>query len=300
MSQKKPLRAEFEKVIASGKQSFFWEHYLSKQFSAPYHYHPEYELFLIMRGYGRRLVGHSIAQFGPGELVFLAPNVPHVWMVAPGCKQVEAFYIQFLPSFMGEDFFDRPEMRTIQGLMATSRRGVTFSPAVRRDVAALLGAFPSLPETDRLIALITILHRLSCDTKAHPLGNPTARVQFNLKQEDRIDRVFQYLNRNLSHPISQAEVAKSVNLSSSAFSRLFKRTTRKCFMEVVNELRIAQVCQQLEETEQSIAEIAYACGYDTLSHFNCQFRRIMKMTPKKYRHQLGGMVAQSAAQSGLS
>jgi AraC-like DNA-binding protein len=109
----------------------------------------------------------------------------------------------------------------------------------------------------------------------------------------RIDRIFQYLNQNLDRPISQADVANQVRLSTSAFSRFFKRTTRKCFMNVLHELRIAQVCQHLEETDASIAEIAFACGYETLSHFNHQFRLIMKMTPRQYRRRMEGIVNQS-------
>jgi AraC-like DNA-binding protein len=285
MSQLAKRRPEFEKIVAGGRQSFFWSHCLCRRFVAPYHYHPEYELFLVIRGYGRRLVGHSISQFGPGELVFLAPNVPHVWMVDPDCAQVEAVYVQFQPAFLGETFFDGPEWRAVRDLMTASRQGVTFSPATHRAVAALLAAFPAMDETRRLIALLEILQLLSADRKARPLGTLKGRVQFNRRQEARIDKVFQFLNQNLTRPISQAAVARSVNLSASAFSRLFKRVTRKCFMEVVNELRIEKVCRELEESGQSIAEIAYACGYETLSHFNSQFRRVMKMTPRQYRRR---------------
>lgn len=293
MHHKQAIRAEFEKIIARGKQSFFWEHGRGMRFTAPYHYHPEYELFLIIRGHGQRLIGHSIASFGPGELVFLGPNVPHVWMVAQSCKQVEAFYIQFLPSFMGEGVFDRPEMQAIRKLMDTSQRGVSFSPSTRRDVAAMLEPFHSLHETERLITLLAILNRLSRDTKVRLLGDLSAKFLLNRKHEVRIDRIFQYLNQNLDRPISQADVAGQVRLSTSAFSRFFKRTTRKCFMNVLHELRIAQVCQRLEETDASIAEIAFACGYETLSHFNHQFRLIMKMTPRQYRRRMEGIVNQS-------
>lgn len=287
MSQIERFRADFEKIVAGGKQSFFWAHCLSRRFVTPYHYHPEFELFLVIRGYGRRLVGQSISQFGPGELVFLAPNVPHVWMVDPDCKQVEAVYVQFHPSFLGETFFEGPEWQAVRTLMTASRQGVKFSPSTHREVAALLATLPFMNETKRLITLLEILHRLSADKKARPLGNLKGRVQFNHRQEARIDKVFQFLNQNLTRPISQAAVARSVNLSSSAFSRLFKRTTRKCFMAVVNELRIEKVCQALEESGQSIAEIAYACGYETLSHFNSQFLRLMKMTPRHYRERAG-------------
>jgi AraC-like DNA-binding protein/quercetin dioxygenase-like cupin family protein len=288
MRQNKPLHAQFEKILARGRQSFYWRHCIIKQFVVPYHYHPEFELILICEGRGRRLVGDSIGHFGPGELALIAPHVPHVWMVAPDCPRAETIYVQFRPDFLGMEFFARPEWQAARELMETARRGVGFNPAVREDVAARLKKFPKLDETARLLSLLEILQRMSGDRGAHPLARSPGPARFNRRHEERIDRVFQYLNQKLNGPISQAEIARSVHLSPAAFSRLFKRTTGKCFMEAVNELRIGQVGRLLTETSRSISEIAYECGYETLSHFNRQFRQFMKMTPRQYRRKVGG------------
>jgi len=118
------------------------------------------------------------------------------------------------------------------------------------------------------------------------LGKPVSPVRLNRREEERISWAFKYLNENLTGSISQAEVAKSVRLSSSAFSRLFKKTTRKCFMQVVNELRVAQVCRLLAETDRTISEIAFGCGFESLPNFHSQFRRIMKISPGKHRKKL--------------
>ncbi len=258
-----------------------------RRFLAPYHYHPEYEIIHIRDGHGQRLVGSSIAPFGPGDLVFLAPHVPHVWMSSPDCARSETIYVQFLPDFLGAGFFDRPEMRSVRKLMELSRRGVVFGPAARKEVIGQLEKFNALNETGRLLALLNILVRLSRDSSARPLGRGAARVRLNRGHEERMDRVFQRLNQDLAGPISQAEVARNAGMSPSTFSRLFKRITGKRFMEIVNELRINQACRSLAESGQTIAEIAFRCGYETLSHFNRQFRRFMKATPRQYRHRLG-------------
>lgn len=280
-----PTRAKFEKIITTGQQSFFWRHVVCRQFSAPYHYHPECELIHIRDGRGRRLVGDSIGHFGPGDLVFIAPNVPHIWQVAPECPKAETVYIQFLPDFLGQEFFKIPEMRQVLKLMTTTQAGVTFGSSTRKEMTARLEQFPALEKSDRLIALLDILSRLGKSPGIRPLGKPVNRSSLNLREEDRITQVFKYLNQNLTEPISQAEVARSVRLSSSAFSRLFKKTTGKCFMTVVNELRVAEVCRLLAETARSISEIAFGCGFESLSSFHCQFRRIMKTSPGEYRRK---------------
>lgn len=286
MRQTQPHHAEFEKIIASARQSFFWAHASAPKLIQPYHYHPEYEILHIRDGHGRRLVGNTIVHFGPGDLVFIGPQVPHVWMSAPDCTRCETIFVQFLPDFLGAGFFDRPEMRSVRRLMDLSQRGVVFDSEVRREVIEQLEAFDFLNETERLLALLNILVRMSGDAAAHPLGFGVSNARLNRGHEARIDRVFQHLNQHLTEPIVQADIARSVGMSPATFSRLFRRTTGRSFMRVVNELRIDQVCRRLTESSQTIAEIAFDCGYETLSHFNRQFRRIMKTTPRQYRRHL--------------
>jgi AraC-like DNA-binding protein len=289
ISQNQPARAEFEKILPAERQSFLWKHITRRQFTAPYHYHPEFELIHIRRGLGRRLVGASISHFSPNDLVFIAPNVPHIWQVAPGCRQAETFYVQFKPEFVGTEFFRLPEMQSVAKMMEAARSGVTFSAHIREEMTVRFRKFPTLTAAERLFELLDILYCLSRDPGMRTLGNAMDSARLNRKQEDRISKVFQYINENLEGSTSQATIARSVNLSSSAFSRLFKQTTGKCFMEVVTELRIAQVCRLLAETDHTISQIAYKCGFETLSHFNSQFRAIMKTTPRKYRRNLGNI-----------
>ena len=283
---RQPLpRAEFEKIITTGRQSFHWQHLVCKQFIAPYHYHPEYELVHIRQGRGRRLVGSSIGHFAPNDLVLIAPNVPHIWQVDPKCPCAEILYIQFLPGFLGPDFFKAPEMQPAMALMTSAQGGVTFNASVRKEIGDSLIPFPCLNKSARLLAFLDILCRLGQRAGVRPLGKPMSGVRLNSRDEERISRVFKYLNENLTGSISQADVAQSVRLSSSAFSRLFKKTTGKCFMQVVHELRIAEVCRLISETDRNISEIAFGCGYESLSSFHCQFRRIVMMPPGKFREK---------------
>jgi AraC-like DNA-binding protein len=170
-------------------------------------------------------------------------------------------------------------------LMTGAQGGVTFNASVRKAMAETLIRFPGLNKSARLLALLDILCRLGQRAGVRTLGKPMSGVRLNSREEERISRVFKYLNENLTGSISQANVARSVRLSSPAFSRLFKKTTGKCFMQVVNELRIAEVCRLLSETDRNISEIAFACGYESLSSFHCQFRRIVKMAPGQYREK---------------
>ncbi|MCF7818030.1 MAG: AraC family transcriptional regulator [Kiritimatiellales bacterium] len=280
-------RASFEKVVTSDNQSVFWKRAIT--FRTPYHYHPECELIHIRQGYGRRWVGGSITHFRSGDLVFIGSNVPHIWRRAPECPQVEALYIQFLPDFAGPDFFNLPEMQSVRELISSAHGGVTFRDPIRTEIASRLDKISELNNSECLLSLLDMLYRLSQDRGRRSLGVATGSPLLNQRQEDRISKVFEYINHHLNESISQAEIAKLVNLTPPSFSRLFKNTTGKCFMEVVNELRITQACRLLDETSRTVAEIAYECGYETLSHFHNKFRKFMNMTPNEYRHNREGV-----------
>ena len=221
--------------------------------------------------------------------MLIAPNVPHFWQVAPECPKAEVLYIQFLPNFPGSEFFNLPELKTVCDLLNAAHCGMTFGPSIRKQASSRLNQFPALNKPERLFAFLETLYRLSQDVDIRPLGKAKNPIRLNRRDEERISKVFQYLNQNLTTSISQAEIAASIRLSSAAFSRLFKKTTGKCFMEVVNELRIAQVCRLLAETDRTISEIAYECGFESLSNFHSQFRTVMKMPPRKYRERIAAI-----------
>jgi len=79
------------------------------------------------------------------------------------------------------------------------------------------------------------------------------------------------------------KAAAQIHLSPGAFCKFFKRITGKTFSDYVNEVRIANVCNQLMATDKQVAEIAYSNGFETLTYFNRVFLRKKKMRPGSYR-----------------
>jgi AraC-like DNA-binding protein len=182
-------------------------------------------------------------------------------------------------------------MKPVRKLMASMQSGVTFSPSVRKVAGTRLQRFNVLNTAERLLDLLGIFCLLGQGPGIRLLSKPMSGALLNRSEEVRITQAFKFLNENLTDPISQADVARSVRLSSPAFSRLFKKTTGKCFMQVVHELRIAEVCRLLLETSKTTSEIAFGCGYESLSSFHCQFRRIMKASPGQYREKCEKVVS---------
>ena len=72
-------------------------------------------------------------------------------------------------------------------------------------------------------------------------------------------------------------------MSNTTFCLLFKKMFRMTFKEYLLKVRIGYACQLLIEDVLSIAEIAYESGFQNISNFNRQFKRIKVITPKEFK-----------------
>ncbi|HEY4156002.1 MAG TPA: cupin domain-containing protein, partial [Puia sp.] len=123
------MKPTFEPLVSSANTSFLVRHFEEKCFSAPYHFHPEYELTWIVEGSGKRYVGTHMHDYFPGDLVLLGSNLPHCWKTenSKAGENSSSVVVQFHPDFMGKDFFSRPEMKYIHRLLTNSQSGIQFT-----------------------------------------------------------------------------------------------------------------------------------------------------------------------------
>ena len=105
------------------------------------------------------------------------------------------------------------------------------------------------------------------------------------KESERMNSVFHYLIDNFHKPISLDDISARANLSPNAFCRFFKSRTKKTFSQFLIEIRINHACKLLIDTEKSIGNICFECGFNNASHFNRYFKQLNGITPLEYRKQ---------------
>ena len=98
-----------------------------------------------------------------------------------------------------------------------------------------------------------------------------------------IRKALDYVQQNLHHEISRDATARYLGVSPSRFSLILKERTGRTFTELVRECRVDHACDMLKNTEQSIAEIADACGFCDQSYFTHVFQDVKGVTPKHFR-----------------
>ena len=109
--------------------------------------------------------------------------------------------------------------------------------------------------------------------------------KFNSKNKDRIDRIFQYTIDNFQEPVTLNAVAAHGRMSVPAFCNYFKKSTKKTYIDFLNEVRIGHACKLLNNTQKSVENICYESGYNTIANFNKQFLKVKNCTPSVYRKE---------------
>lgn len=274
----------FRKITHSELTSFSASIERPPEFDTPWHHHPEYELILILGSTGTRFMGDNIAEFREFELILIGPNLPHFWKEDQNKNpEAEAYVIHFSEDFLGKEFFDIPEGKKIKLLLERSRFGLKFhADEEDRYVAGIKELFEK-NDFDRVMMLLGILNSMSSSERCEQLSSPGFVSFFNHKSSARINRVFEYSITNFKEVIELNTVAQLIHMSKPSFCRFFKKSTGKAYMDFLKELRIGYACKLLQESNMSIIQICYECGYESISNFNRQFKELLRTTPFKYR-----------------
>lgn len=100
-----------------------------------------------------------------------------------------------------------------------------------------------------------------------------------------IAKASQYIEQNYKHNINLNDVAKTVNMSYHYFSRFFKESTGKNFIDYLTELRIEKAMLLLKDSNVNIKMVCYEVGYSDPNYFSKIFKKNTGMTPTEYRNQ---------------
>jgi AraC-like DNA-binding protein/quercetin dioxygenase-like cupin family protein len=275
----------FENVVLEANESIRVLQYSCPAFQSnhTWHYHPLYEISLILKGHGKRFIGDHIGTFAPGDLVLIGPNVPHCWISDNADKENEMLVVQFDPMFLGEAFYSIPEAQSIKNLLAVSRKATLYSPVPHHHKAHQ--QMESVGQSDGLarIAHFLLLCQSLCAADKQALTSDEYIVEQSVRGVDRLTNAINYVKNHLREEIKQPDIAKLVNMAPQSFSRFFRAQTGRTFVSFVNEVRITEACHLLATTDRDILDIALSCGYANISHFNRKFLENKKLTPSRFR-----------------
>jgi len=257
------------------------------KFTYPVHVHPEFELnFMENAKGGRRIVGDSTEIIDDLELCLIGnPNLEHGWVDLDNPESpLHEITIQFHSDLFLHSLLNKKQFQSLSVMFENAKRGLVFSREVIVQVKHRLVSLTSNRSGFySVIELITILYELSLDKNARILCNSTFTNERDSSESRRIQKVMTYLQTNYQKEIHLAEIAGYVGMSEVSFSRFMKKRTGKNFVEYLNDLRLGIASRLLVNSNKSVAEITYECGFNNLSNFNRIFKKRKSCTPKEFR-----------------
>jgi AraC-like DNA-binding protein len=215
--------------------------------------------------------------------------LPHVWVndqkfiKGETDDQAEAIVIHFKEDFLGKNILEIPEMETLRKFLLLSNRGMEIKGKAREEINTLMIKMLSMNGMQRLSSLLSIFDILSRPIEFKLLASPGFVDATHHKESDRLDKIIKYVLANFDDDISLPMAASMMNMGLTTFCNFFKENYRITFVEYINMVRIGHSCKLLLEKDQTIAEVAYECGFNSIANFNRQFKKAKNMSPSEYR-----------------
>ena len=129
----------------------------------------------------------------------------------------------------------------------------------------LMGILQFLAESDEYVAL-----------HVRPIASQSV-----LKQQERMHRIYQFVERNFQNAIDVQSIADEVSLSVPAFCRYFKKSTHLTYTDFVNQYRI-NYAKKLLLQNKTVTETCFESGFESLSYFNRVFKKLTGEVPSRY------------------
>lgn len=270
-----------------GKDALYIADRRKKEFAYPIHNHDAYELNFVENANGvRRIVGDSSEVIGDYDLVLItSPDLEHVWEQHKCVSQnVREITIQFKFGLGDDDFFEKNPFSNIRHMLNEARKGLCFPLATIVKVYEKLDRMSSITDGfEALMQFLDILNILSRSEGARALAT-TSYAKVTIEDDSkRILKVKNYINENYMYELKLATLADLANMSPSAFSRFFKLHTGRTLSDYIIDIRMGFATRLLLDTNDTIAEVGFNCGYNNLSNFNRIFKRKKGCSPSEFR-----------------
>jgi AraC-like DNA-binding protein len=282
------MPASLEKIIKKENQSFTIGIFQDNLEQSSWHYHDNFELSFITEGSGKRIVADSIEEFQPGDLVLIGRNIPHVWIVDKDSisatnRKLEMVFLQFSSEVLGSDQISLPEFKYVANALTLSERGIRVTGQTLNEVSEIMLQLPYLKSFERMLLFYKLMDIIGrSETLIHLASKDYLNRRFTTKNQ-RILTIHEFLMKNYREEIDLKRIASLVNMAEGSVCRFFKMEVGMTIFEYLNKIKIEFACKLLMDNSLSIIDVGLDSGFNNLSHFNKQFKKITGLPPKDYR-----------------
>ncbi len=251
------------------------------------HFHPYFEIGYLLHGTRSMTINHSLYNLERGYLVFISKGELHKgFPIEHKPSSVELINLYFNEEYL-ETFYQLFGKEKISELFANH---VIAIPSSRQEyiedlLQKMLYEYNGVDELSHELLksyfceLISFLIRF--------LRKNVDALSIPDRTNELIEEAVKYIYYNYDKDLTLDDVSHRFNLSKSHFSKRFKAVTGFGYKEYLINVRLKEACNLLLNTNQSITQIAFACGFNDSNYFGDAFRKANGISPHKYRKYHG-------------
>lgn len=248
------------------------------------HQHEEIQISYIIKGSGSLILGDTISDFKPNDILVIGEHIPHVFRSDPTAAAHSVMYtLFFTKKSFGKDFFNLTDLAEVQRFFEESEYGMRIKAN-----AKTFKLFNRLKRQNRIERIATLLKLLNAliHTEKQALSSFVYKQKYTDDEGKRMNEVFQFAMDHYHEPVTLDQVAEKAYMSKNAFCRYFKKRTNKTFFQFLIEIRIEHACKLLyQDQDLSVSGISELCGFPNIANFNRKFKELKGFTPSQYRQQ---------------
>lgn len=237
------------------------------------HWHDYYELEIILSGEGTTVINGKNYHVSKGSLFFLTPTDFHYYMPYDNIRLINVAFsssciefsnlteilssIGFITCNINDDLINYFSL-----MINTIRNEINSEEYLGKQYTVYL-----------LYCILIVLFRINKNSNA------------NEKLDSTVQNILYYINNHFKEQISLDTISEFTGYSTGYICRIFKAALNCTIKEYITNLRLTHAEQLLMYTNESISDIAYFCGFSSLSHFLNIFKQKHKISPRSFRKE---------------
>jgi len=254
------------------------------------HAHDFHELVLVLGGSARHMTTQGSYAISAGDVFLLRGNMahgyrdPHRLMIVnilfdPDNLNLPVEDLRQLPGYHAL-FSIEPVMRSRNRFRGRLRLATDQLARASQLATMLDNELKERPKGYRFLARAHLMHLIGFLSRCYS-NFETAEHRSLLA----LGEVLSYIERHYPERITTERLAEMASMSESSLNRAFHKVTGRSPIAYVLDVRVAKATRLLRDSDLSVTEVAYRCGFNDSNYFSRQFRKAMGTSPRKYRRK---------------
>lgn len=260
---------------------------------SPYHSHAEMEIDCILSGSGTYAILNGEYPIRPGDVFLFNMNEIHRITVIDADCPMEIIKLHFDPKLLYYDdyhMFFGEYMKIFYGRTAGFANHIpagacadelqALAVRMEREDKQRQFRYEMMLKMDLLHIFILLMRQFGYTETAEETPADDANYT-------AIARTLRYIDENQTGQITLDQLARVANMSKNNYILHFKRFNGVSPYHYILTRRVSRAIEMLCQSNESVTQIAYACGFNTIVSFNKTFKKITGMSPTQYAQSCG-------------